>query len=284
MLFKKIFAYSYILLVYFDSRMPEHLAIMSLFTCELCGQDGLTEVEMRTHRLIAHIDSEVSCIFCDLRGVTVDEMMYHINSAHFDQQSNSPGCHQPTERVCASNETNKRSAFKISSGCEISDDVENIVQQPSSRVLLYSRVGESKDKTHADDSIEQVINKSKRPKMEENVVGLGNDEEVLTSACLSCPLCDYISNDDALLQVHVTVSHNEIHNPESSPLLLCPVCSTEFVNELCLQLHVDEHFQPEQQVVDQCRQQQSCVKQHVQERLSAHHPSTRMFSMSICLV
>ena len=41
---------------------------------------------MKTHRLVAHIEADVSCMFCDLRGVTADEMTYHINTAHSDDQ------------------------------------------------------------------------------------------------------------------------------------------------------------------------------------------------------
>ena len=42
------------------------LARAPLHTCELCGQEGLTEPDMRSHMMIQHIQSSPSCPFCDL--------------------------------------------------------------------------------------------------------------------------------------------------------------------------------------------------------------------------
>ena len=41
------------------TRVPLH-------TCELCGQEGLTEPDMRSHMMVQHIESSPSCPFCDL--------------------------------------------------------------------------------------------------------------------------------------------------------------------------------------------------------------------------
>ena len=37
-----------------------------LHTCELCGQDGLTEPDMRSHMLVTHVQTSPACPFCDL--------------------------------------------------------------------------------------------------------------------------------------------------------------------------------------------------------------------------
>lgn len=42
------------------------LARVPLHTCELCGQEGLTEPDMRSHMMVQHIESSPSCPFCDL--------------------------------------------------------------------------------------------------------------------------------------------------------------------------------------------------------------------------
>ena len=57
----------------------------TLHTCELCGQEALTESDMRTHLLLEHIEGSVSCPFCDLANVSLDEMNQHIDSQHREQ-------------------------------------------------------------------------------------------------------------------------------------------------------------------------------------------------------
>ena len=38
----------------------------TLYTCELCGQEGLTEQEMKSHIKIQHVEATPTCPFCDL--------------------------------------------------------------------------------------------------------------------------------------------------------------------------------------------------------------------------
>ena len=54
------------------------------FTCLICGQEDLTEEEMRSHVLLEHVECNICCPFCDLSGITNDEMTLHINKVHFD--------------------------------------------------------------------------------------------------------------------------------------------------------------------------------------------------------
>ena len=54
------------------------------YTCDICGQEGLNEDDMKTHVLIEHVEGEISCPFCDLEGTTVEEMNLHVNSQHLD--------------------------------------------------------------------------------------------------------------------------------------------------------------------------------------------------------
>jgi uncharacterized C2H2 Zn-finger protein len=57
------------------------------FTCLICGQEDLTEENMRTHVLLEHVENNVCCPFCDLSGITSDEMNIHINTVHFDDMT-----------------------------------------------------------------------------------------------------------------------------------------------------------------------------------------------------
>ena len=44
----------------------DHVGGGPLHTCELCGQEGLVETEMRSHMMIQHVQSSPECPFCDL--------------------------------------------------------------------------------------------------------------------------------------------------------------------------------------------------------------------------
>ena len=73
-----------------------------LHTCELCGQDGLSETEMRSHMQLVHVEGSPACPFCDLADLSHSEMVscnvrrgmdivvnlsvqeVHVNCAHLD--------------------------------------------------------------------------------------------------------------------------------------------------------------------------------------------------------
>ena len=57
-----------------------------VYSCEICGQDGLSDDQMRAHMDSEHLKGAVSCPFCDLSSteVTASEMTLHVNSAHLE--------------------------------------------------------------------------------------------------------------------------------------------------------------------------------------------------------
>mgnify|MGYP000084268516 CR=1 FL=1 len=69
---------------------PGHGLLGGQFTCLICGQEGLSEDNMRTHVLLEHVENNICCPFCDLSGIASDEMNVHINSVHFDEITSPP--------------------------------------------------------------------------------------------------------------------------------------------------------------------------------------------------
>lgn len=65
------------------SKDKGHGLLGEKFTCLICGQEDLTEEDMKTHVLIEHVENTICCPFCDLSGITSDELTLHINSVHF---------------------------------------------------------------------------------------------------------------------------------------------------------------------------------------------------------
>lgn len=53
-------------------------------TCEICGQEGMSEEELRTHTRTVHVDGHATCPFCELAAVSSAELLVHVNQAHLD--------------------------------------------------------------------------------------------------------------------------------------------------------------------------------------------------------
>lgn len=54
------------------------------YCCEICGLEGLSEDEFRTHTHTAHVDGNAVCPFCELSAVSPAELILHVNQAHLD--------------------------------------------------------------------------------------------------------------------------------------------------------------------------------------------------------
>lgn len=56
----------------------------SSHSCEICGVEGLSDDNLRTHMANNHLEGAATCPFCDLGDITPKEMLIHVNSAHLD--------------------------------------------------------------------------------------------------------------------------------------------------------------------------------------------------------
>lgn len=56
-----------------------------MLSCDICGETVTSELDMKSHLLIVHMENEVICPFCKLSGVNYDEVCFHIETAHFEQ-------------------------------------------------------------------------------------------------------------------------------------------------------------------------------------------------------
>lgn len=54
------------------------------YSCEICGVEGMTEEEMRTHTKAMHVEGHATCPFCELAAVSSAELLVHVNQAHLD--------------------------------------------------------------------------------------------------------------------------------------------------------------------------------------------------------
>ncbi|KAG7469955.1 hypothetical protein MATL_G00134190 [Megalops atlanticus] len=74
-----------------------------MLTCEICGEDVMSEADMRTHLLLSHLENEMRCPLCSLAGVSYDELHFHIHTAHAEGGDQSTRRHGGTtaSQACA---------------------------------------------------------------------------------------------------------------------------------------------------------------------------------------
>lgn len=83
-------------------------------SCEICGEDSLTDDDMRLHVISCHLKDPVICPFCHVEDLKAEEMLAHINNDHLDYLTpeqelmtfidDSDGCSPISERWHVSQE------------------------------------------------------------------------------------------------------------------------------------------------------------------------------------
>jgi zinc finger-containing ubiquitin peptidase 1 len=56
----------------------------AIHSCEICGQDGLSDDKMLQHTQKCHIEGNAQCPFCGINGTSSAELLLHVNQAHLD--------------------------------------------------------------------------------------------------------------------------------------------------------------------------------------------------------
>ncbi|GFT01299.1 zinc finger-containing ubiquitin peptidase 1 [Nephila pilipes] len=187
------------------------------YSCDICGEVELSEVEMRSHTLVAHIEGAISCPFCDLGDISADEMIYHVNSIHLDFLT-------PTE---------DNVQFIVSS----SDSMDDV--SFSSNGLPDNNFATASEGSPQRANLSLNLNPGRLKKV--LLSPRGNDQSV-------CPLCDYSNKSPTKLQEHVNRQHFDLTSPSFPEFLnsdggtspfLCPLCDRNFDSSRDVELHVN---------------------------------------------
>lgn len=194
------------------AKHPDHV-----YSCDICGKEELSEEEMRSHTLIAHIEGAISCPFCDLGDISADEMVCHVNSTHLDFLT-------PTE---------DNVQFTVSSS-ESMDDISSC-----SNGLPDNNFASASEGSPLRANLSLNLNPEKIKKV--LLSPRGNDQSV-------CPLCDYSNKSPTKLQEHVNRRHFDLTSPSFPEFLnnddgpspfLCPLCDRNFDSSHDVELHVN---------------------------------------------
>ncbi|KAK8754435.1 hypothetical protein OTU49_016266 [Cherax quadricarinatus] len=234
------------------AKMPE-----ALYSCEVCGLDGLTDDDLRSHMLFAHIEGTTSCPFCDLGDISPEEMVHHVNSAHLDYLSpqdetfddtlivtNGFGDHiliaSPLRKALVNNKVLDNHVPVIT--VENDNDNYNANLSPS-----HSKGGENSNQGSPD-----------RAQLSLNLNQLDRRDRLMSPCVRSplldarvtlCPICGMKEPSPAKLEEHVNRAHFDLMSPsfpavtpQEEVIFTCPVCMKQFECSPDLELHVNiEH-------------------------------------------
>ncbi|XP_074166126.1 zinc finger-containing ubiquitin peptidase 1 isoform X2 [Sminthopsis crassicaudata] len=221
-------------------KKQKALVIITMFTCDICGELVASEQEMKTHLLLTHMENEVVCPFCKLSGVNYDEMCFHIETAHFEQNENEKDLkkvnqvqHRTLDRKT---EKEKSHHYRM----EVNEDVYSACasndHSHSKGVSLKCKTFHSENLTELRELQENRLNQSDLTEINES---LSNIPE--------CPFCGKIEACNENLETHVKKKHaNLLDTPaegQDQPFFECPICGLICTNYQILHEHIDLHLE-----------------------------------------
>ncbi len=226
-------------------QQPQSLVPEIVYSCEICGQDDLSEVQMRLHMERVHLKGAVQCPFCDLSSsdVTASEMTLHVNSAHLEyltperedvafledtedfdsiwqlekdaKEGLTNGVDQsPTGPNGPKNNLNhayKKNMDSPMSTCEV---------MSTSEVMSASEASESSPchSVTSSGAIQKrfkVSNSSNHESPSKSGLSLNIRPSWASNALLECPLCSFKVKEPSKLEEHVNRAHFDPASPNN---------------------------------------------------------------------
>ena len=222
------------------------------YSCEICGQDDLTDEQMRNHMEAVHLKGAVQCPFCDLTSseVTPNEMTLHVNTAHLEYLT------PEREDIAFLEDENLEfdSIWQLEAGAK--EGLTNFNDSPSHDPKNLNCIHSNKPKLPVDSPMSTAstevgsemstsspvhgaiqkrykISHSANNSPSKNSLSLNirptynqaplasQDLEASASATSNtqkCPLCDHKCKDPALLEEHVNRAHFDPESPNNHNL------------------------------------------------------------------
>ncbi|XP_069091458.1 zinc finger-containing ubiquitin peptidase 1 isoform X2 [Pleurodeles waltl] len=228
--------------------------------CDICGQQELSEADLKTHLLLSHMEREISCPLCCLSGVTYDQMTLHVDTAHFEAEGewsnggehigkrfNSNPETLSYERDPESSETTTDMKKNIPKTCSAATEKEvcdTHLQLAHSPDLFDDQRPHSEDETYSAKTIAHPINLAEEKQHEDRVPPLADNQ--VDHDLLQCPFCSNEENTFQGLELHVQTQHAELlKTPKKGNDMQqheCPFCQLVCSSSQILQEHVDLHL------------------------------------------
>ena len=237
------------------AKMPE-----ICYSCEVCGKDGMSDEDLRSHMLLAHLEGTTSCPFCDLGDVSPDEMVMHVNSAHLDYLSpqdemmdsfmvtNGFGDHILTNSL--PDESVRQRTINVKSNynhvptitVNDEDDANANAMSPS-----HKRSESAGSSNQGSPSRAQLSLNLNHKEFKNRLINSNLRSPIIEQRIVLCPLCGLREKSPTKLEEHVNRAHFDLTSPsfpamtpqEEVVILSCPFCLKEFETSPDLELHVN---------------------------------------------
>ncbi|XP_050304424.1 zinc finger-containing ubiquitin peptidase 1-like isoform X2 [Anthonomus grandis grandis] len=215
------------------------------YCCEICGLEGLSEDEFRSHTHNAHVEGFGVCPFCELTAANPAELIIHVNQAHLDFLT------PESENTISFIDDPSPSEYNGFNG-ESSVTWNNPATYSSNRSLNGEKLDNKS--TYSNINLSPKVNGGGELTPKNSSHGEGSPlrsglalKLKSASPALQCPMCNYTSGSPSDLEEHVNRRHFDLTSPSVGSMGLeecysCPLCVKSFRSAPDLELHVNiEH-------------------------------------------
>ncbi|GAB6032478.1 hypothetical protein CHUAL_011109 [Chamberlinius hualienensis] len=222
--------------------MAERGAKNALYCCEICGQEGLDDDEMRSHMLIAHVEGAISCPFCDLSEITAEEMYQHVNSVHLDFL-NGDEVSGNSDGIVNGNAVNWSSSPSSSSSAKRNSSKSADASGPGGGAVGYNNRNYSSKFLEPNSS-----SCAQSSKLSLNLKQGRFNGDLHSDVVINCPICGHSEFSPHRLEEHINRQHFDLSSPsfpslsptnEGIELFACPICARRYESGTDLELHVN---------------------------------------------
>ncbi|XP_045044640.2 zinc finger-containing ubiquitin peptidase 1 isoform X2 [Desmodus rotundus] len=216
-----------------------------MLSCDICGETVTSELDMKSHLLIVHMENEVMCPFCKLSGVSYDEVCFHIETAHFEQNELQRNFEKTNKIQYVTSDNRKDNTQQ----CRM--DVNSSMPSAcasNSKISARSLPEDStlKPKTFYSENLTE----SRQLKSKEKQCDLSQIKGSIYDTMYSPPECPFCGKTEACTQdmeTHVKTKHANFLDSAveacDQPVYDCPMCGLICTNYHILQEHVDLHLE-----------------------------------------
>ncbi|KAF6117102.1 zinc finger containing ubiquitin peptidase 1 [Phyllostomus discolor] len=216
-----------------------------MLSCDICGETVTSELDMKSHLLIVHMENEVICPFCKLSGVNYDEVCFHIETAHFEQNELESNL-EKTNKIQYGTSDNRKDN---SQQCRM--DVNSSMPSACASNPKISAQSLPEDSTLKHKAFySENLTESRKPRSKGKPCNLSLIKGSIYDTVYSppeCPFCGETEDCSQDMETHVKTKHANFLDTAvedcDQPLYDCPMCGLICTNYHILQEHVDLHLE-----------------------------------------
>lgn len=216
-----------------------------MLSCDICGETVTSEVDMKSHLLIVHMENEVICPFCKLSGVNYDEVCFHIETAHFEQNELERNLGKTTKIQYGISDNRKDNSQQ----CRM--DVNSSMPSACASNPKISAQSLPEDSTLKHKAFySENLTESRKPRSKGKLCNLSQIKGSIYDTMYSPPECPFCGETEVCsqdMETHVKTKHANFLDTAvedcDQPLYDCPMCGLICTNYHILQEHVDLHLE-----------------------------------------